>query len=104
MCFLFMPEDKVLLQHIVPSKMTLKVKGPYLLVHYMDPLQVTARSSLDGAGETRTISAANLPPINPKEPALLEAMESDEEDWVDEITNISNSGTPVCCWGQEPWR
>ena len=59
--FLFSPGDKVLLRHVVPGKLNLKVKGPYVFVRYTGPLQVTARiTSLDGTGETRLVSAANL--------------------------------------------
>ena len=72
--FLFVPGDKVLLQHVVPGKMNLNVRGPYMLAHYMGPLLVTTHiTSLDGAGETQTISITNLLPICPKEPTLLEA-------------------------------
>ena len=36
--FLFVPGDKVLLQHVVPRKMNLKVKGLHMFVCYMGPL------------------------------------------------------------------
>ena len=95
MHLLFTPGDKVLLWHVVPGKMNLKVKGPYVFIHYRGNLQVTAHiTSLDGAGETRIISAANLLPMCPKEPALLEAGESEEEDWANDITHISSGGNP----------
>ena len=41
-CFLFAPGDKELLWHVVPSKINLKVRGPYVFIRNMGLLQVIA--------------------------------------------------------------
>ena len=65
------------------------------LTCYTVPLQVTAHiTSLHGAGETRTISTANLLRMHSEESALLEARNSDKEEWVDDIINISRGRNP----------
>ena len=105
MCFLFVQGDKVLLRHVVPCKMNLKVKGSYVFVRYMGPLQVTACiTSLDSAGETCTVSATNLLHMHPEEPALFEARELEEEDWGTISPTSAVVETPAECQEQGPWR
>ena len=95
----------------MPSKLNLKVKGPYVFVHYMGPLQVTARiTSLDGMGETRMVSAANLLPIHPKLPASITAAKSDKDDWAkDVLDDDSSRGKAAADIGDQqgrgpPWK
>ena len=90
--FLFSPGDKVLLRHVVPGKLNLKVKGLYVFVHYTSPLQVTTCiTGLDGTEETCLVSAANLLPMRPKLPASVTAAESDEHDWAEDASDNDSS-------------
>ena len=76
----------------MPSMLNLKVKGPYVFVHYTGPLQVTACiTSLDGMGETCMVSAANLLPMRPKLSASITAAKSDKDDWAEDVSDDDSS-------------